>query len=305
VVDYITSPIIKKVFKSLNAIQSATRKYGSDENKDNLFLKEKNQKLFSYYDTSLMNKNLKWFVDKFNIVVDEESFKEHELINGKLNNKIKVGEKWHLSSHQFRRTLIVNFVSHNLSTINEVKQQVKHMYATMTEYYAKNSQLASQFKLRQIDSIINEIQKEKIEENVRKYKDFYYSGNVLAGKKGESILQERLIADVLSDEEIRLMFKTGAYKLTKSTYGYCTKGDLCDKGGIADPTFCGMNCNTMIITKENALEWKKLYDRNEKLLSNSKELLFYNGISLEGAITMMKNQNIVAKKILESFGIEV
>lgn len=305
IVDYITSPIIKKVFDSLNAIQKVTRKYGEDTNKENLFLKEKNQKLFSYYDKSLMNKNLKWFVNKFNITVDSESFKEHQLINGKLRNEIKVGENWHLSAHQFRRTLIVNFVAHNLSTINEVKQQVKHMYATMTEYYAKNSQLASQFKLRQIDSMVIDIQKEQIEENVRKYKDFYYGNDILAGKKGESIIQERVIADVLSDDDIRLMFKTGAYKLTKSTYGYCTKGNACDKSGIADPSFCGMNCNTMIITRENAFEWKKLYERNEKLLSNNKDFLCYNGVNLEGAITMMKNQNLVAKKILISFGIEV
>jgi integrase len=305
VVDYITSPIIKKVFKSLNKISDLSRKYGQDTNKDNLFLNEKSQKLLSYYDKSQMNKNLKWFVNKFDIKVDKESFKEHQLINGKLNNDIKIGENWKLSSHQFRRTLIVNFVSHNLSSINEVKQQVKHMYSTMTEYYANNSQLAAQMQLKPIDSMVAEIEKEKLEENVRQYKDFYYGNDTLSGVKGKKIIKERHIAEILSEEDIKLMFTTGAYKLTKSTYGYCTKGDMCDKSGIADPSFCGMSCETMIITRKNALEWEKLYKRNNKLLLNDSNLLCYNGVNLDGAITMMKNQNEVAKKILKEFGMEI
>jgi len=305
VVDYITSPIIKKVFESLKAISELSRKYGNDPLKDNLFLNERDQKLLSYYDKSQMNKNLKWFINKFNILVDKESFKEHQLINGAMNEHIKIGEPWKLGSHQFRRTLIVNFVSHNLSSLNEVKQQVKHMYATMTEYYANNSQLASHFNLRQIDSMVDEIQKERVDNNVRSYKELYYGNDNLSGRKGESILKERMVADVLSDEDIKLMFETGAYKLTKSTYGYCTKGDMCDKSGIADPSFCGMNCETMIITRESAMEWKKLYERNKKLLSQNDKFLCYNGINLDGAITMMKNQNIVAQKILKEFDIEV
>ena len=305
-VDYITSPIIKDVVNVLNKLQSTTKKYDdSMEDKNNLFVSSNHQKLISYSDKSQIRKNMINFIKIFNIRLKKEDLKEHKLLNQSASLGINVDDLWKISSHQFRRTLIVNFVSHNLSSINEVKQQVKHMYATMTEYYANNSELVEYFNLKQPDSILDSIQEEILDENVRRYKNFYYSDDKLLGNKGKKIVSERQISDILSDEDIKLMFKTGAYKLTKSPYGYCTKGDECDKMGVVDPTFCGASCETMIITKENAEQWKKLYIRNEKLLNtNGKELIIGN-LNMDGALTMMKAQNQVAKKILTEFGIEV
>lgn len=305
IVDYITSPIIKDVFKALIAIQKPTVDNDPKlKNNDFLFVSSKHQKLFSYSDKSQMRKNFAWFVNKFNITVDNDSYNEHKLLNSGLHENVKLGEEWPLKSHQFRRTLIVNFVSHNLSSIEAVKQQVKHMYSTMTEYYAKNAQLAKQLNFKQSQSIISDIDEEILNSNVIKYKEFYYSDNKLTGLKGEEILKQRNVIDVLSDDDIKLMFKRGAYKLTRSTYGYCTKGDICDKNGIADPTFCGASCDTMIITYENALEWKKLYQRNQKLLGNQEKYLIYGGLKMDGALTMMNNQNIVAQKIMNKFNLE-
>lgn len=305
-VDYITSPIIKDVFYILNKLQSTTKKYDDKiEDKNNLFVSSNHQKLISYGCSGQIRKNMMNFIKIFNIRLKNEDLKEHKLLNQSASLGINVGDLWKISSHQFRRTLIVNFVSHNLSSINEVKQQVKHMYATMTEYYAKNSELIEYFNLKQPDSILDSIQEEILDENVRRYKKFYYSDDKLLGNKGKKIVSERKISDILSDEDIKLMFKTGAYKLTKSPYGYCTKGNECDKMGVVDPTFCGANCETIIITKENAEQWKKLYIRNEKLLNtNGKELIIGN-LNMDGALTMMKAQNQVAKKILREFGIEV
>lgn len=302
-VDYITSPIIEKVFESLIKIQNITRKYGNEKNKDKLFCSESNQKLLSYGDPSQMRKTINNFAKKINLKIDKESFKEHIKING-VNNSIKQGNIWPIKAHQFRRTLIMNFVAHNLSDLSAVKQQVKHMYSTMTEYYANNSQVLSQLKLNTPDSILSDIEDERLDENVRNYKEFYYGKEHLSGKKGVEIEKQRAIIDVLSDEEIKMMFKSGAYKLTRSTYGFCTKGDLCDKNDIADPSFCGISCNTMIITKNNALEWKKLYNRNQKLLKDSDKFLMIGNMKMKGAITMMKNQNMVAEKILKEFNIE-
>lgn len=305
-VDYITSPIIKDVFEILIRLQSTTVKYDKEiDNKDNLFVSSKNQKLFSYSDKSQIRKNMKNFIKKLNIKLKSEDLKEHKLLNQNSGAYIKEDDFWDLNSHQFRRTLIVNFVSHHLSSVNEVKQQVKHMYATMTEYYAKNSQLIEYFNLNQPENILESIQEELLNENVRKYKDFYYSDNHLAGNKGHEIVKERKIADVLSDEEIKLMFKTGAYKLTKSTYGYCTKGSDCDKAGVVDPTFCGASCETMIITKENAEQWKKLYLRNKKYLDMKDNSLIFGSLNMDSAKTLMKSQNSVAEKILKEFKIEV
>ena len=86
--------------------------------------------------------------------------------------------------------------------------------------------------------------------------------------------------------------------MTSTLFGFCTKGNLCDKGHIVDPTFCGARCETMIITKENALEWEKLYKRNLSLLKSKVMAGF------EGTETMMEAQNSVAIKIMKSFNIK-
>ena len=93
------------------------------------------------------------------------------------------------------------------------------------------------------------------------------------------------------------------YKLSESLYGYCTKGNLCDKKEVIFPTFCGAVYNTMIITKETALNWKMLYIKNKKLLESSSNLII-GGIALSSAKTTMRSQNEIAKQIMNSFNID-
>lgn len=302
VVDYITSPVVEKAFKVLEKIQYSSRKYDdSIENKKLLFVKSKHQKLFSYGDPSQMRKNMISFMEKFNITLNECDYKQNKVMN---NNDLKIGDFWAIKSHQFRRTLIVNFVNHNISSMDAIKQQVKHMYLTMTEYYAKDSQLAKKLNLKQSKEIVKNIDEELLNEKVNLYKEFYYTDEHLTGEKGKDIVSQRNIADILSDEEIKVMFESGQYKLTQTPYGYCTKGDECDKSGVVDPTFCGASCSNMIITYKNALNWKKLYERNNKLFNNKDKFLIYGGLKLDGAITMMESQNQVAKRIMKEFNIE-
>lgn len=302
VVDYVTSPIIKDVFDVLIKIHSLTKKYDNTANNEQLFTSSKHQKLIGYGNLLNASINLKEYAKDLNLFISKEDVKESELING-YRDYIKEGEIWPLASHQFRRTLIVNFVSHRLGSINAVKQQVKHMFASMTEYYAKNSNLAESFDLNVVKEISESIENELLEEGVRQYKNIYYSSDILAGEKGKEIMNSRDVANVLSDDEIKQLFKTGLYKLSKSLYGYCTKGNLCDKKEAIDPTFCGAKCNTMIITKESALNWKKLYIKNKKILENSSNLII-GGISLSSAKTTMQSQNEIAKNIMNAFNID-
>lgn len=301
-VDYITSPIVQDAVNILKDIHSLARKYDKNINLTDLFISSKHQKLVSYGTRNSLSMNIRDFSKEINLTIDDEDVKESELLNGPRENIIE-GILWPLSSHQFRRTLIVNFVSHRLGTINSVKQQVKHMYATMTEYYAKNSQLANTFSLNVAKEISEGIEEELLNEGVRQYKSFYYSKDTLAGIKGQEIMNERENLKVLSDDEIKQLFKTGLYKISKSIYGYCTKGNLCDKKESVDPTFCGANCNTMIITKENAQNWQKLYFRNHKILNSEKDFSI-GGIPMTGAKTTMISQNAIAQKIMDKFNLK-
>lgn len=300
IADYITSPIVQDAFNILKEIHSLASKYDSSIDPTDLFVSSKHQKLLTYGKISSLITHIRDFSNEIELIIDSDDVKESELLNGP-REAIKVGNIWPLASHQFRRTLIVNFVSHRLGTINAVKQQVKHMYATMTEYYAKNSRLADTFNLNIVKEISESIEEELLNEGVRQYKQFYYSNEPLAGIKGKEILEERQNVKVLSDNEIKQLFKTGLYKISKSMYGYCTKGNLCDKKEAIDPTFCGATCSTMVITKENADNWQKLYFRNKKLLEKDFNIA---GIPMNAAKTTMQSQNEVAKSIMNKFNMK-
>lgn len=301
IVDYVTSPIVKDAFDIITKIHRIARKYDSSTSRDDLIITSKHQKLITYGSLFNLGTHFKNYAKELDLFIDKDDVKESELLNG-YREDIKEGNIWPLASHQFRRTLIVNFVSHRLGSINAVKQQVKHMYATMTEYYAKNSNLAETFNLNVVKEISDIIEEELLDEGVRQYKNFYYSNDVLAGEKGKEIMESRSLTKILSDNEIKQLFKTGLYKISKSIYGYCTKGNLCDKKDAVDPTFCGASCNTMVITKESALNWQKLYIKNKQILASYADLII-GGIPLSAAKTTMQSQNEIAKKIMKMFDI--
>lgn len=297
-VDFITSPICENAMNIIDKIHSLARKYENDTS-GYIFSISKHQKIPSFSD---ITRHFNLLVEDFDIRINEEDLRDSVLLNGHCE-EVKVGKYWPIKGHQLRRTLIVNFVSHMNIDINSVKQQVKHMYATMTEYYAKNSQLAKVLNMKQADDITKDIDEELINENVRQHKKLYYEEPILEGVKGKEIIQQRSATSVLTDLELKNIYKKGLLKLTRSTFGYCTKGENCDKNEVVDPTFCGARCDTMIITLQNALEWQKMYNRNRKLMNN-KHLLMVDGLSIDGTETLLQSQMEVAKKIMKSFNLE-
>lgn len=298
-VDYITSPISEKAINILKKLHEPAKKYVPDlEGSDFLFVACSSKKLPSYQHLNSITRILNTFVEHFNIRATSDDVKQFRLFNTETGTDIGVGTLWKASTHQFRRTLVVNFLTHDIVGINEVKQQVKHMYAWMTEYYGKNSDLALALKMKKSKEFQDSIQEELVDINANLYKRFHYSDEHLAGKKGQEIETERGNVEVMTDEQIRIIVKTGMFKVTRTPYGYCTKGDQCDKNDVVDPTFCGAKCETMIITIENARVWQKLYNRNVKLLGS----LALEGF--HGAETMMKAQNTVAGRIMDSFNLD-
>ncbi|TKF95480.1 ABC transporter ATP-binding protein, partial [Vibrio sp. F13] len=140
------------------------------------------------------------------------------------------------NTHQFRRTLIVNFLTHDLASAPAVKQQVKHMYQYMTEYYGKGSELAFTQRLLRDWSIMEDIANEHILVKTNIYRDLYYSDCHLEGVKGKEIEAMRESAIQLTDDEIRVLIETGEWDITKTPFGYCTKAHKCEKTDTIDPS---------------------------------------------------------------------
>jgi len=296
-VDYVTSPLAERAIKLLKKINAPAKEL-IPELKDDPFLCITHPlKRLPTYGVSGLVELLPKFMVHFNITVTADDLMQHDMFNSNSLKEINIGDIWPIASHQFRRTLIVNFLTHGIVGVTQIKQQVKHMYASMTEYYGHNSQLAMALNLTRSDDFKSSLDDEQLNVGVLLYKRFYQSGEHLEGVKGKEIERQRGLAQQLTDKEIKLLIKTGAFKITSTPFGFCTKGNLCDKGHIVDPTFCGAKCETMIITRSNALVWKRLYNRNVLLLKS--EVIEGFG----GTHSMMKAQNSVAIKIMNSFDI--
>lgn len=302
VVDYITSPMSERAINLLEKIHEPARRLLNEYSESEFLILS--QQLDSDYSSIIptfrgqgaVGRNLKKFVSHFDIRVSDQDLKESVIINGH-SDKVTVNCFWELSIHQFRRSLVVNFLSHNVVGIPELKQQLKHMYASMTSYYGNNSDIAFAENLHRDKSLLEEIDEIQVEQNLMLYKRIHYGDENLEGVKGREILNERNNSIVLSDDEIRFMIKSGQWKITRSPFSYCTKGKDCDKTDVNDPSFCGEKCETTIIMKENALAWEKLYIRNQKLLATD----FIELVS--GVKDTMIMQNRIAKKIMDSFDI--
>lgn len=302
-VDYITAPIVEKAFDVLVKLHQPARVLCPESrDSDFVLLKGVRKKyLPGFRDYSTLRSCLNTFIEVFDIRVDSEDMKQHKLINTETNTALKIGSLWPINTHQFRRTLAVNFVTNDLGTLAAVKQQLKHLYIGMTEHYSKNSTLAVAQKVNQSFDLKRLIEKESEDLVVSLYKRIHYTNEIFSGKKGRELQQMRSLIsepEIKTDQQIRLMVKAGVFKVTRTPFGYCTKGDLCDKNDVVDPSFCGASCETMIIARENALNWQKLHKRNKWLLSGG----LIEGF--DGHKTMLKAQNKVAESIMNEFSLD-
>ncbi len=296
-VDYVTSTLAGRAFNLLRKLHKPAKALIPElKGEEFLCLTHRTMRVPTY-GVSCLAELLPKFVKHFDISVTAKDIEEHELFNPRNSLELKIGQLWPISTHQFRRTLIVNFLTHGVAGITQVRQQVKHMYASMTDYYGKNAYLAMALKLSRSEDFISALDSEQVDVSVLIYKRFYQSDEKLAGGKGNEIVGARGAAQQLSDEEIKILIEKGIFKITRTPFGFCTKGDLCDKTHIVDPTICGAKCDTMIITKDNAQNWKKLYLRNQRLMKS--QILE----DFEGTYSMMLAQNNVALTIMKTFNI--
>lgn len=298
-VDYISAPIVRKAIEIINKLHQPARNLLS-EYSDNTFLMftHGDRFLLQYRSYTAVRNNLTKFVEYYDIRISSEDVVDIKMVN-KSRKGLEVGKLWPLKSHQFRRTLIVNFISHKIADIDAVKQQAKHMYEQMTLYYGNDAEALQAAGLKADEELMEEIADAVIEANINLFKRFHQTDEELGGVKGNDIMMQRENMSALSEEEVAAFVAAGLWNVSLSPFGYCTKGTACSKTNVLDPSSCSLNCETTILTIENALEWRKLYWKNNKLL-NGELLDGYKGLAQQ-----MELQNRVALKIMEQFDLSV
>ncbi|MGS0824903.1 hypothetical protein ACVBIO_03755 [Shewanella sp. 0m-8] len=210
------------------------------------------------------NQRLHRFCKQFNFIVAEEDYQEcldsNPQSHEKIKKTIKVGELWHLTSHQFRRTLAFYCIKNRLGTTVALKQQFKHLYLAMTEWYTNGGKLASYRSLivdDKIKAMLNNINAETTANKIFKQ---WHSDDKLSGSHGKAIVKMRDNVPTIysSWEVIYRAVKDGKLTLHGSLHSYCKSGYDCDMDGVVAPQFC-VDCSSgsSIIDEQQAQWWKR------------------------------------------------
>ncbi len=210
------------------------------------------------------NTRLKRFCKQFNFIITEEDYRECLMSNPKSVERIKknvtVGLPWPLSTHQFRRTLAFYCIKNRLGTLVALKQQFKHLYLAMTEWYTNGGRLASLRDLKvdeQVQKALDEINAETTANKIFKQ---WHSDETLSGTHGKAIMKMRGDVPTIysSWDVIYKAVKDGKLTLHGSLHSYCKSGYSCDMDGVVTPQFC-VDCGSgsSIIDEQQAKWWQK------------------------------------------------
>ncbi|MEZ9916780.1 hypothetical protein BCU49_000235 [Vibrio breoganii] len=204
------------------------------------------------------------FCKQFDLIVTEEDYQEcldsNPRSHDKINKFIKVGKPWHLTPHQFRRTLAFYCIKNRFGTMIALKQQFKHLYLAMTEWYTNGGKLASYRSLivdEKIQAILEDINAETTANKIFKQ---WHSAEKLSGSHGKAIVKMRGDVPTIysSWDVIYKAVKDGKLTLHGSMHSYCKSGYDCDMDGVVTPQFC-VDCGSgsSIIDEQQAKWWLK------------------------------------------------
>ncbi|MFA0630709.1 hypothetical protein AB4589_23545 [Vibrio sp. 10N.222.49.A3] len=209
------------------------------------------------------NERLQRFCKQFDFIVTKEDYQECLASNPRSLNKAKeiiIGRPWPMGTHQFRRTLAFYCVKNRLGTLVALKQQFKHLYLSMTEWYTNGGKLASLYDLKvdtQIQQALEEINAETTANKIFKQ---WHSEETLSGTHGKSIMKMRGGVPTIysSWDVIYKAVKDGKLTLHGSMHSYCKSGYDCDMDGVVTPQFC-VDCGSgsSIIDEQQAQWWQK------------------------------------------------
>lgn len=210
------------------------------------------------------NLRLQRFCKQFNFCVTEEDYQECIESNPRslmrIEKVVVIGQPWHMSSHQFRRSLAFYCIKNRLGTLVALKQQFKHLYLSMTEWYTNGGKLASLRGLKVDTKIQQALEDINAETTTNKIFKQWHSDETLSGTRGKAIMKMRGDVPTIysSWDVIYKAVKDGKLTLHGSMHSYCKSGYDCDMDGVVTPQFC-VDCDSgsSIIDEQQAKWWQK------------------------------------------------
>ncbi len=213
------------------------------------------------------SERLKRFCRQFDFSVTEADYQECLMSNPRSLVRVKEdvvpGQPWPLTPHQFRRTLAFYCIKNRFGTLVALKQQFKHLYLSMTEWYTNGGKLASFHNLKIDDKMRNLLADIDAECTANKIFKQWHSDETLSGTHGKAIMKMRGDVPTIygSWEVIYKAVKEGKLTLHGSMHSYCKSGYDCDMDGVVTPQFC-VDCGSgsSIIDEQQAKWWQKKHN---------------------------------------------
>lgn len=203
-------------------------------------------------------------------VIEEEDFNELERIDPfrdwQASEEFKPGSFWPISSHQFRRSLVVYMAQSGIVSLTSLKHQLKHLTRDMVIYYLRGSSGASSLSID--NGIALEINEIKPRMDALAYiHDVLLNEEDLMGGHGvwlENNVKDRKRISIIEDfSEIENQMKSGMLAYSETPLGGCTTIEPCDKKLLRSISAC-VSCSRASIVPSKL---DKVIFSQEQLLS--------------------------------------
>lgn len=192
--EFVTTEIGKKAYEILQALHEPFRKAQPKSN--NLFHKIKGD--FSPIKKVSLNRHSVTWLNK--VMGNELALTNEDIIDLKVSDPSRtfnVGEVYHFTGHQLRRSFAYYLIGYELLSFPQLKQQFSHVSLAMTRHYAKN---ASKFqKLRKKkQNLAYAIDEERIDQKAQVYLTIFKklaNNERVAGGKGKDFAKNMMKAE--------------------------------------------------------------------------------------------------------------
>jgi len=187
-------------------------------------------------------------------LIEKEDIKELESIDPfrdwRSEEKFAVGQRWPLTTHQYRRSLAIYASSSGMVSLSSLRQQLQHITEEMTIYYAKGSAYAKDLIQDQKEHFYNDYQKAQPESQALAYiAQVLLSDEPIFGAHG-TWLERRIERGepITKDDHTETInrFKRGELAYKTTPLGGCTTVDPCDKRAMGSIVSC-LDCSKAVI----------------------------------------------------------
>lgn len=165
--------------------------------------------------------------------------------------RIRLGETWPLTPHEFRRTFAVYVARHVLGDIRYLREHFKHWSLDMTLYYARHDSGADR-------SLINDIMTERDELQSLIVQGWMHPHASLSGVGGNRIMAFRSRGELKTVRDMRdFCRKLGESVFIRGTgHSWCmASGNGCGGQGLYDAVRC-TSCGEAVIDSTHVDIWK-------------------------------------------------